>query len=125
MPDQNIPLPSVNDATPQLLEFMEHKLDSLAKWDLIQFFHRKPSMVGTAPKIASMIGRDLRKVERELKDMAAKGLLEAHDKSGVKVYRLIEDKETRALVAEFVNACDNRQFREAAIRRTVGAAIKR
>ncbi|MEL6273213.1 MAG: hypothetical protein AAFR22_25635, partial [Chloroflexota bacterium] len=100
-------------------DFMQHKLDSLAKWDLIQFFYNRPDLIVTAPKIASLIGRDLRKVDHELKEMADRGLLEAHDQSGVKVYQLAEDRQTRALVEQFVRACDNRQFREAAIYHTM------
>ncbi len=112
-----------SNATPQLIEFMEHKLDSLAKWDLIQFFYHKPETVLTAPKIASMIGRDLRKVDKELKEMAARGLLDTYEQSGVQVYQLAKDSTTLALVKQFLQACDNRQFREAAIYRTM--TIKR
>ncbi len=114
-----------NDTSPQLVEFMEHKLDSLVKWDLIQFFYKKPEMVCPAPKIASMIGRDLRKVDYELKDMAHRGLLDVKEKSGVKVYSLSTDDKTRKLIGQFVQACDNRQFREAAIYHTVSATSKR
>lgn len=116
---------STNGAPPQLIEFMEHKLDSLVKWDLIQFFYRKPEMVCPAPKIASMIGRDLRKVDRELKEMAHRGLLDVKEKSGVKVYSLSTDDKTRKLIGQFVQACDNRQFREAAIYHTVSTTSKR
>lgn len=111
----NTTVDTVQDASPKLIEFMERKLDSLVKWDLLQFFYRKPNMVSSAPKIASMIGRDLRKVERELKEMVAKGLLETYEESGVRVYALSTDTETRQLVEQFVLACDNRQFREAAL----------
>lgn len=121
MTHQNTSLDPVTDASPKLIEFMERKLNSLVQWDLLQFFYRKPNMVNTAPKIASMIGRDLNKVERELKEMVAKGLLEAHEKSGVRVYRLSSEPETRRLVEQFVMACDNRQFREAAIYHTMAA----
>jgi hypothetical protein len=110
---------TTSEANPQLIDFMQHKLDSLAKWDLIQFFYRRPDLIVTAPKIASLIGRDLRKVDLELKEMADRGLLETTDQSGVQVYRLAEDRETRALVEQFLKACDNRQFREAAIYHTM------
>ena len=116
---------TASNATPQLIEFMEHKLDSLVKWDLIQFFYRKPDMVCPAPKIASMIGRDLRKVDYELKEMAQRGLLDVKEKSGVKVYSLCTDENTQKLIAQFVQACDNRQFREAAIYHTVSTTSKR
>ncbi len=110
---------------PQLIEFIENKLDTLVKWDLLQFFYHKPNMLGTAPKIASMIGRDLRKVDLELREMAARGLLEAQEKGGVKVYRLATDKPTRRLIEQFVRACDDRRFREAAIYHAVTATPKR
>jgi len=120
MPDHPTADHTAADTTsPRLIDFIEHKLDSLAKWDLIQFFYRKPSLVGPAPKIASLTGRDLRQVETELREMAAAGLLNAQKKGGVVVYRLCDSSETRELVAQFVRACDNRQFREAAIYRTV------
>jgi hypothetical protein len=107
------------DTPPQLLQFIEHKLNTLAKWDLIQFFHRKPSLVGPAPKIASLTGRDLRQVESELREMASEGLLDAQKKSGVVVYSLSGNPEVQSMVTQFIHACDNRQFREAAIYHTV------
>lgn len=125
MPRNSKSLHPTNEAPPQLVEFMEHKLDSLAKWDLIQFFYKKQEIVVTAPKIASMIGRDLRKVDMELKEMAENGLLDVQDQSGVQVYKLAKDKQTRALVEQFVRACDNRQFREAAIYRTMSIKLQR
>jgi len=118
MPKQKSMHPA-SEATPQLIDFMQHKLDSLAKWDLIQFFYRRPELIVTAPKVASLIGRDLRRVDRELKEMADYGLLETEDQSGVKVYQLSHDREICALVEQFVTACDNRQFREAALYHTM------
>jgi hypothetical protein len=119
MPKINTPTTLVEDVNPQLIEFMENKLNSLAKWDLIQFFFRKPSLLGPAPKIASLTGRDLRRVEVELKDMAYHGLLDVQEKSGVKLYGLSSNPETRRLIEQFVRACDDRKFREAAIYYTV------
>lgn len=105
----------LTDANADLVTFMETKLDSLAKWDLIQFFYHNPSLVGPAPKIASLTGRDVVKVERELKDMATKGLLDVQDKSGVRLYKLAQDSSVRQQIRRFIHACDDRQFREAAI----------
>ena len=111
--------PHIDEVNPQLIEFMENKLDNLAKWDLIQFFFHQPTLLGPAPKIASLTGRDLRRVEAELKDMAYHGLLDVQEKSGVKLYRLSANPETRHLIEQFVRACDDRKFREAAIYYTV------
>jgi hypothetical protein len=108
-----------DDANPKLVEFMDTKLNSLVKWDLIQFFYRKPNLVGPAPKIASLTGRDLRRVEIELREMVATGLLESQKKSGVVLYSLSPDMEIRHLIEQFVHACDDRKFREAAIYHTV------
>lgn len=103
------------NASPKLIEFIDSKLDSLAKWDLLQFFYHQPDLVAPAPRIASLTGRDLRKVERSLREMAAAGLLDVQERSGVRVYYLSENRETRLQIEQFVMACDNRQFREAAI----------
>lgn len=110
---------SADVVNPQLLDFIKDKLDSLAKWDLIQFFHRSPGIQGTAPRIATLTGRDLRGVEQELKDMVKTGLLEVENSSGVKVYRLSRDHDVRLLVGEFIRACDDREFREGAIYATL------
>ena len=45
----NTSYPRIDEVPPQLVEFMENKLDTLAKWDLIQFFFHKPSLLGPAP----------------------------------------------------------------------------
>ena len=121
MPASHTSTTTIDAANPKLIEFIDTKLDSLAKWDLIQFFYSKPNMVGPAPKIASLTGRDLRKVEQALREMAATGLLEIEERSGIRVYRLSSNREVRMLVHQFLQACDNRQFREAAIYHTVCA----
>lgn len=121
MSETKIPSQLDTETNPRLIEFMEKNLDSLVKWDLLQFFFSKPDLMGPAPKIASLTGRDLRRVEAELKDMATKGLLDVHEKSGVRLYQLAENRETRAMIEQFLRACDNRQFREAAIYHTVMA----
>ncbi|MFZ4813917.1 MAG: hypothetical protein ACOYL5_05225 [Phototrophicaceae bacterium] len=110
-----------NNTAPRLVEFIENKLNSLAKWDLIQYFYNNPTLMGPAPKIASLTGRDLRLVDHELREMAASGLLDVQDQSGVKVYRLSADRDMLTMVEQFLRACDNRQFREAAIYQTIMA----
>lgn len=107
------------ETNPKLVEFMENNLNSLAKWDLIQFFYHNPKLLGPAPKIASLTGRDLRKVEKELKEMAATGLLDVQEKSGVRLYRLSHQREMQVMIEQFIHACDDRRFREAAIYHTV------
>lgn len=114
---------NMSDQTnPKLIEFIDNKLDSLAKWDLLQFFYRKPDLHASAPKIASLTGRDLRKVENALLEMARSGLLDVQEESGVRVYNLASNREIRLLIEQFLRACDNRQFREAAIYHTVCAS---
>ena len=51
--------------------------------------------------------------------MAYHGLLDVQEKSGVTLYRLSSNPETRHLIEQFVRACDDRKFREAAIYHTV------
>jgi predicted transcriptional regulator len=110
---------SQTETQSRLIAFIDSKLNSLAKWDLIRFFDRYPDKIISAPKVASMIGRDLVRVEKELKEMMNSGLIERVAQSGVRVYRLSQNPETRSLVQQFLHACDDKRFREAAIYHTV------
>ncbi len=121
MTQMNANSQSIEVTDSHLFDFMRDKLDSLAKWDLVHFFHQHPGIVGPAPRVASLTGRDLRDVQRELTEMASNGLLEVDATSGVKVYRLTTDKAVRAMISEFVSACDDRRFREEAIYLTMSA----
>jgi hypothetical protein len=97
------------------INFLQHKVNSFIKWDLVRFFHDNPHTADTAENIAGFIGRDTKTVLRELDGLVANEVLDAALISGVKVYRFSPDAQMRHLVADFVNACHNREFRVKAI----------
>jgi hypothetical protein len=111
--------PNTSHLDTELIDFIDNKLDTLVKWDLVQFFYHQPKMTTPATKVASLTGRDLRRVSAVLREMAADGLLHVEDRSGVKLYRLTDDLTLREQITRFVAACDDRHFREAAIYHTV------
>jgi hypothetical protein len=105
----------MDDMDPQLLDFLQHKVNSFIKWDLVRFFHDNPHAADTAENIARYIGRDARTIHDELTGLVKASVLQQKDVSGVRVYLLAKDQAMRDLVSNFVVACNDRQFRVKAI----------
>jgi hypothetical protein len=105
----------MDDMEPRLLELIQNRINSFIKWDLVRFFHDNPHTTDTADSIARYTGRDVRTVEPELLQLARDGVLEMEDLTGMRVYTLTADPEVRALIRNFIQACDDRQFRVKAI----------
>lgn len=98
-----------------LLEFLRDKVNSFIKWDLVRFFHDNPHTKDTAESIANFIGRDLRTIERELNGLVKAGVLKSKRVSGMVVYLLNNDTSVQATIDDFMEACNDRQFRVEAI----------
>ncbi|MEQ8672323.1 MAG: hypothetical protein RLP44_15575 [Aggregatilineales bacterium] len=98
-----------------LLEFLRDKVNSFIKWDLVRFFHDNPHTKDTAESIANFTGRDLRTIERELNGLVKAGVLKSKRVSGMVVYLLNNDTTVQATINDFMEACNDRQFRVEAI----------
>jgi hypothetical protein len=100
-------------------DFLKKHMNSLVKWDLIRFFHDNPHTKDTAENIAQYTGRDIVKVEHELKGLAAAQVLQVNDIAGVTVYQLGSDEHIRQTINGFMEACHNRAFRTEAIQHVI------
>lgn len=105
----------MDDMDPRLLELIQQRINSFIKWDLVRFFHDNPHTTDTADSIARYTGRDTRTVEPELTQLAEDGVLEMENLSGMQVFTLAHNPDMRDLIAQFIKACDDRQFRVKAI----------
>jgi predicted transcriptional regulator len=105
----------MGDMPSQLLEFLKTKVNSFVKWDLVRIFHENPNTTDTAENIARYAGRDVATIEMELDELVGAGVLRRQRVGDLTVYSLVEDPAMRALVEQFVLACDDRQFRVKAI----------
>jgi hypothetical protein len=105
----------MDDMDPRLLDFIQTKVNSFIKWDLVRFFHDNPHTTDTAESIARYTGRDVRAVEPELQQLVRAGILQITDLDDLAVYTLATDAEMRKLINTFILACDDRQFRVKAI----------
>lgn len=103
------------DMDPRLLDFLQTKVTSFVKWDLVRFFHDNPHTTDTAENIARYAGRDPARIRVELAELARDGVLEESQLGEMVVYSLALDPETRSLLDLFVEASDDRQFRVKAI----------
>lgn len=103
------------DMDPQLLEFLQTKVNSFVKWDLVRFFHDNPHTTDTADNIARYAGRSAETISAELTELSQDGVLEQNQLGDMTVYSLTPDRETRRLLEQFVKASDDRQFRVKAI----------
>lgn len=103
------------DIDPNLLGFLNKYVDSFIKWDLLRFFFNNPHTIDTVDNIARYAGRNPESVEEELAELAMRGLLEETRMGSLVVYALSADPETRDLLARFIQASEDRQFRIRAI----------
>lgn len=100
-------------------DFLRNKVNSFIKWDLVRFFHDNPHATDTAENIARYIGREARAIMREINGLVDVGVLKVEAVSGVQVYRLTSDAVMRDLIARFVEACHDRDFRVKAIHHVI------
>ncbi|HDQ71250.1 MAG TPA: hypothetical protein ENN19_04020 [Chloroflexi bacterium] len=103
------------DMNPQLLEFLQSKVNSFVKWDLVRFFHDNPHTTDTANNIARYAGRSVDAIQNELLELTQDGVLEENRLGDMVVYSLSPDRDLRELLESFVKASDDRQFRVKAI----------
>jgi hypothetical protein len=103
------------DMDPQLLEFLQAKVNSFVKWDLVNFFYDSPHTTDTAENIARYAGRSVETIRTELAELAQDGVLEESRLGGMIVYSLASDAHVREMLEQFVKASDDRQFRVKAI----------
>ena len=112
----------VAGAEPALLVFLKAKVNTFVKWDLVHFFHTNPHTADTAEHLARYIGRDPDDVAAQLSELAGGGMVEMQTVGGLPMYALTEEPEARELMARFVEACRDQQFRTQAIYHLVRAA---
>ncbi len=103
------------DMDPLLLEFLQAKVDSFVKWDLIRFFHDNPYTTDTADNIARYAGRSVETIRKDLAELAESGVLDESVLGDLTVYSLNRDPEIRETMETFVKASADRQFRVKAI----------
>src|SRR5579863_6602635 len=105
-----------SDIDPRLLDFIQRRVNTFVKWDLIRFFHDLPYTADNAETIANATGRDAASVVRALDELTHCGLLESSAPPvGQTVYVLTSDHGMRTLINSFMLACDDSQFRIKAI----------
>jgi len=113
--DQDDAAQLMDDIDPHLLDLLRTRVNTFIKWDVVRFFHANPHTADTADNLARYIGRDVRVVEPELRQLTQDRVLEAETLADLRVYTLTADAGTVSLIDSFVRACDNRQFRVKAI----------
>ena len=107
----------MDDMDPTLLDFVKTKVNSFIKWDLVRFFHENPHTADTVENIAKYAGRNADAVKPELEDLVESGIMERRslDNNNMSIYSLSGDEEMRALVDQFIQACEDRHFRVKAV----------
>ncbi|MBI4770671.1 MAG: hypothetical protein HY784_09775 [Chloroflexi bacterium] len=112
---QGVPGRFTDDIDPELLEFLRARVNTFLKWDLVRFFHENPHTTDTAENIARYAGRDPLAIANELRELARDEILNTHYLGDLAIYTLTRTPETRDLIARFVAACEDRQFKIKAI----------
>jgi len=102
-------------------QFLQRKVNSFIKWDLVRFFHDNPHTADTAENIAQVVGRDIHTIQRELDGLVNVGVLMLRSISGQGIYQLSDNDDIRRTIHEFVAACHDRDFRVKAINYVVNS----
>jgi hypothetical protein len=105
----------MNDMDPSLLSFVQTKVTSFIKWDLMRFLYENPHTMDSADNIARYTGRNLNDIRPELDELVETDVLHKRQIDDMAVYSLSPDKDTRQLIGEFVAACQERSFRLKAV----------
>jgi hypothetical protein len=106
----------MDDMDPILLDFVKTKVNSFIKWDLVRFFYENPHTADTVENIAKYAGRNADAVRPELEDLVESGIMEKKPlDSHTNIYALATDETMRALVDQFIIACEDRHFRVKAV----------
>jgi hypothetical protein len=105
----------MDDMDPVLLDFVKTKVNSFIKWDLVRFFYENPNTADTVENIAKYAGRNADAVRPELDDLVESGIMEKRLLDTTPIYSLATDEKMRALVDQFILACEDRHFRVKAV----------
>ncbi len=100
----------MDDIDPILLDFIKTKANSFVKWDLLRFFYDNPHTTDTDENIANYAGRNVDMVTPELEDWVESGLMQKQILDKTSIYSLSTDETMRALVDQFMLACEDRHF---------------
>jgi hypothetical protein len=111
----NVISPTAQGLEPRLLHLLQTHLDTFIKWDIVRHFHEQPHLTHTAAQLARVLGRDERVIVPELLQLTRTGLLNAEEMADTRVFTYTDNLDTRALVADFFSACQDRRFRVQAI----------
>ncbi len=82
----------------ELLTFIERYATNLARWDVLLFFGRNPTISENANGIAKRIGRRPQSLVKELDDLALLGVLRSHANGNGVTYQLARVPSTRRAI---------------------------
>jgi len=85
-----------------LLAFIKRCVNSPVKWDIVVFFGQNPYTRDTALGVAQRIGRSLKIILPELRDLVLLSVLEQTELNGEMVYQLTMERELRETIFRFV-----------------------
>ncbi|MCI0399555.1 MAG: hypothetical protein L0332_16490 [Chloroflexi bacterium] len=109
--DDSLTLRLMADMPPELLQFIRSKVTSFVKLDLLRFLHENQFTYDTAENIAHYVGHDEAVIKAALEKLLADGVLEVTIVNNTRVYSLSKDGAMRNIVSQFVEACEDAEFR--------------
>lgn len=101
----------MEDMASDLLDLMQNRLDSFAKWDLLRFLYRHPDRAYSAEELAWELNRKGTNLEDEIDALVAAGLVERRWVASRPAFALTRDPARRQLVKRFVQSCADQRLR--------------
>lgn len=95
----------------EIQELLDNAIDSLAKWDLINYMQQNPNNLISPTEIAGCLGRTPNEVSNALTELSNSRLVEyKHDGTAI-YYRYHPDKRWREHVSQFIQGLTNKSTR--------------
>ncbi len=97
--------------TRELQELLDNVIDSLAKWDLVNYLQKNPSNLISSEQIAEFIGRTSDEITSALTELSESKLVEYENDGAAIYYRFQPSKKWREHVAQFTQGLTDRTTR--------------
>ena len=95
-----------------LEEFISRVANSFVKIELIKFFYHNPHFLGKAADISLAIGRDSKKVSKEIDDLVRQGIIKKSGQKGGAIWSYKPEESMHRKVTQFIKAYEGPDLRQ-------------
>jgi DNA-binding transcriptional ArsR family regulator len=95
----------------ELQVFLDNVIDSLVKWDLVNYMQQNPSDKATFVELAGLIGKPSEEVHKALQELSEAEVVELENDGSTTYYRFKPSKKWQTNIDEFAQGLMDRNTR--------------